>query len=117
MACWTWNGSIWSGFDGGINDFANSVAAFEGDLYLSGQFAPLSGVPSAYVARWGSRPVGDLDDDRSVGIQDLANLLAAFGACPGDENYNAAAGSLAGDACVALEDLAVLLQSFGLTCP
>ncbi|MCC6361812.1 MAG: hypothetical protein IT450_24010 [Phycisphaerales bacterium] len=112
-----WNGSIWSGFDEGINDFANSVAAFDGDLYLTGQFAPLSGVPSAYVARWGSRPVGDLDDDRAVGIQDLANLLASFGACPGDESYNAAAGGLAGDECVGLDDLAVLLQAFGETCP
>lgn len=112
-----WNGSNWTAFPGEINGVINSVAVSDGDLLIAGDFTRIGDLTTPFFARWGSRPVGDLDDDRAVGIQDLANLLASFGACPGDENYNAAAAGLAGDECVGLDDLAVLLQAFGSTCP
>ncbi|NUQ50070.1 MAG: S8 family serine peptidase, partial [Phycisphaerae bacterium] len=59
----------------------------------------------------------DLDGDGCVGQGDLGILLAAFGACPGDANYNQAAGELAGGPCVGQEDLGVLLANFGQGCP
>jgi hypothetical protein len=44
-------------------------------------------------------------------------LLAAFGTCPGDPGYVAAAAALAGDDCVTQPDLGVLLAAFGTLCP
>jgi hypothetical protein len=67
----------------------------------------------------GSTPCpADIDGDGDVvGQADLGTLLAAFGTCPGDLDYNPAAGGLAGDACVSQADLGVLLSSFGMECP
>ncbi|GMU82639.1 MAG: hypothetical protein AMXMBFR47_25100 [Planctomycetota bacterium] len=112
-----WDGIGWHAFPGRFDGLPHTLVEFNGDLLVGGTFSQVGGYPSNFLTRWGSRPVGDLDDDRAVGIQDLANLLASFGACPGDENYNAAAAGLAGDECVGLDDLAVLLQAFGSTCP
>jgi hypothetical protein len=64
----------------------------------------------------------DLDGDGDVDQADLGILLAAFGSCPGDANYAAAAGTIdsagapGGDPCVNQADLGVLLAEFGLTC-
>lgn len=58
---------------------------------------------------------GDIDGDGEVGQPDLGILLAAFGSCEGDANYNAAA-DLDGDNCVGQPDLGVLLSNFGSTC-
>jgi hypothetical protein len=55
---------------------------------------------------------GDVDGDGDVDLSDLALLLAAYGACEGDPNYNAAA-DLDGDGCIALTDLALLLSNYG----
>lgn len=55
---------------------------------------------------------GDLDADQSVGLSDLAILLAHFGstsANPGDGDYD-------GDLDVDLSDLAFLLANFGNNC-
>jgi hypothetical protein len=56
--------------------------------------------------------LGDLDGDGDVDLSDLAALLAAYGACTGDPDYNALA-DLDGNGCVELSDLAALLANYG----
>jgi hypothetical protein len=58
---------------------------------------------------------GDLDGDHDVDLADLARLLAAYGACQGDADYDAAA-DLDGNSCVNLSDLAILLAGYGIIC-
>jgi hypothetical protein len=58
--------------------------------------------------------LGDLDGDGSVGLADLAILLAHFGH-PNGANYSD--GDLDGDGDVDLGDLASLLPAFGTVCP
>jgi hypothetical protein len=65
-------------------------------------------VPSAPV---GGNP-GDLDGDGDVDLADLTLMLAAFGSCTGDPEFNAAA-DLDESGCVDLADLTVLLANFG----
>jgi hypothetical protein len=55
---------------------------------------------------------GDLDGDGDVDLTDLSLLLAAFGACAGDANYDPDA-DLDGSGCVELADLSLLLAAFG----
>jgi hypothetical protein len=57
-------------------------------------------------------PVGDMDGDCTVGLADLAQLLAAFGSCLGAPEFNSHA-DLDGSGCIELSDLAVLLANFG----
>jgi len=57
--------------------------------------------------------VGDLDGDGDVDLSDLAILLAAYGNCAGDPDYNPVA-DLDGDDCVGLSDLAMLLANYGV---
>lgn len=55
---------------------------------------------------------GDVDGDGHVDITDLAALLAAYGACSGDPDYNPAADFDA-SGCVNLSDLGALLGNYG----
>jgi hypothetical protein len=55
---------------------------------------------------------GDLDGDGDVDLSDLAQLLAAYGACLGDPDYDPAA-DLDDSGCVNLSDLATLLSNYG----
>lgn len=57
----------------------------------------------------------DLDQDGVVDLEDLSRLLAAFGACAGDGEYDAAADFDA-SGCVDLADLSRLLGVYGATC-
>lgn len=63
----------------------------------------VSGLPSLCIA--------DLDNDRAVGLADLAMLLSDFGCVSGP------CVDLTGDGQTALDDLALLLQKFGTDCP
>jgi hypothetical protein len=56
--------------------------------------------------------VGDIDGDGDTDQGDLGELLAAYGSCQGDDNWNAAA-DLDNDGCVAQSDLGVLLSDYG----
>ncbi len=55
---------------------------------------------------------GDVDGDGDVDLADLAELLAAYGSCTGDANYNPDA-DLDDSGCVDLSDLAMLLAHYG----
>lgn len=57
-------------------------------------------------------PIGDLDGDGDVDQADLGTLLASYGACDGDADFNAAA-DLDGDGCVGQSDLGLLLSNYG----
>lgn len=65
--------------------------------------------------RYSSGCQGDVTDDDSVDLSDLALLLSAFGTCTIDTGYNPAA-DLDASGCIDLTDLATLLASFGSTC-
>lgn len=55
---------------------------------------------------------GDIDGDNEVTLFDFGELVAAFGAVPGDDNWNSNA-DLDGDAEVTLFDFGILVGSFG----
>lgn len=55
---------------------------------------------------------GDIDGDNEVTLFDFGELVAAFGALPGDDNWNPNA-DLDGDAEVTLFDFGILVGSFG----
>lgn len=76
--------------------------------YLSNQ----DGSSDAFVHTIIWTVTGDIDQDGDVDLADLAELLAAFGACTGDANYNADA-DFDDSGCVDLSDLAELLANFG----
>lgn len=56
-------------------------------------------------------PLGDLNGDDRVGLEDLVTLLLAYGSCVGDQQFNRYA-DLNNDGCIALEDLADLLTQY-----
>ncbi len=58
----------------------------------------------------------DLDGNGTVGLEDLAQLLGAYGSCVGDPDFDPAA-DLNLDDCVDLSDLASLLAVYGTDCP
>jgi len=55
---------------------------------------------------------GDTNGDGIADLNDLATLLATFGLCDGDPNFEAAA-DFDRDGCITLSDLALLLSVFG----
>ncbi len=69
-------------------------------------------VCEAWIAHLGPACPGDVDDDGDVDLSDLAELLAAYGACEGDPNYNPNA-DFDNSGCVDLSDLAALLGNYG----
>ena len=56
---------------------------------------------------------GDLDGDGDVDLTDLATLLAAYGTCTGDPDYNPDA-DLDDSGCIDLSDLSGLLANYGV---
>lgn len=60
---------------------------------------------------------GDINGDGFRNTADLTALLGAFGTCPGDGSYNAAADIAPADPCINTADLTTLLGVFGVPCP
>ena len=59
---------------------------------------------------------GDIDADGDTDLSDLAELLASYGKCPGDDGYNPACNLYENeppDGCIDLSDLAFLLADYG----
>lgn len=73
------------------------------------------GQPPSIPDRNGTDCLGDVDGDNDVDLDDLAGLLASYGACAGDLDFNPAA-DIDGDGCVLLSDLAALLAVYGTDC-
>lgn len=74
---------------------------------------PSFGTPDAFL-RISFCP-GDVTRDNTVDINDLTNLLSAFGSCAGGAGY-AALADLDDSGCIDLVDLALLLANFGSSC-
>lgn len=104
------------GVDGAFGPFAS--ATYRGDLVLGGGFTSVDGMAIKRFAVWGPILAGDVTHDQRVSLSDLGVLLSAYGLCPGETDYDLAAGRLAGDGddCVTLDDLGVMLVNYGRTC-
>jgi hypothetical protein len=59
---------------------------------------------------------GDVNLDGAVDQTDLGVVLAAFGKCPGQDGYIAAANLDNADPCITQSDLGILLSQFGSAC-
>jgi hypothetical protein len=122
-----WDGAAWSSLDSGIgagDSIASgySIAPFDSDLYLGGNFTVASGVFANYIARWNGCPPSCAADlapvdapDGDVGPPDLAELLSQWGACPPPKEPCPAdiAPTSGGDGVVGAADLAELLANWG----
>lgn len=102
-----------SGLDGWMLEAANAIS--QDGRYIVGQGTDPAGRTQAFLA---ILPIAvncpsDLDGDGTIGLQDLAILLAHFGQI-GDALP--AEGDLDADGNVDLQDLASLLSQFGGTC-
>lgn len=114
---------IWS-LNYSEGDDASAVDAFDGQGYglQSGDVAfELIGEQADGCPRAGNSGRGCtadiIDDDCRVTLADLAELLGAYGTCPGDEDYNADADLCDdGNTCINLADLAELLGQYGDDC-
>jgi hypothetical protein len=53
-----WNGSAWSAFGSGLDNYGLSMATFGTDLYVGGYFTGAGERPSASIARWSDAPAG-----------------------------------------------------------
>ncbi|MFQ5806522.1 MAG: PQQ-binding-like beta-propeller repeat protein [Phycisphaerae bacterium] len=86
-----------------------SPAIADGTVYSFGQAGLLAFDPSPAC-------LADLDGDGTVGLSDLATLLAAYGTSRGDADFNSDA-DLNRDGTVDLSDLAGVLAVYGEACP
>lgn len=76
----------------------------------------INGNGTADICEAGGSCDGDVDSDSDIDLTDLSLLLAAFGTCTGNGQYNPDA-DFDTSGCVDLSDLSVQLAVFGTTCP
>lgn len=109
-AAWIWSVNYNDGDSYSALDHLDGVyLARGGDLAFELWGESADGCPRAGC------DLGDYNGDCVVELGDLAGLLAAFGACQGDPDYDPDA-DFNGDGCVELGDLAGLLSAFGVDC-
>jgi len=113
----------WHTVDGGATATATS-ASFElrasigqpdAGLHTGGSFT-LSGGYRLSASADAAPCLGDIDGDGTVDLTDLSMMLAAFGSCDGDSNFNKLA-DFDDSGCIELGDLAALLGVYGSACP
>lgn len=100
----------WAANDSGVSTNTDSIT---GEWYPAPEQGAVATLTVTGTPAGGGTP-GDIDGDGDVDIADLAQLLAAFGACTGDAAFNPAADFDA-SGCIELADLATLLANFGAT--
>ncbi|MFN0135130.1 MAG: PQQ-dependent sugar dehydrogenase [Phycisphaerae bacterium] len=101
-------GTIWKIVAETVTGDCNADAVTDACQILDGSLADTDGDGRPDVCEC----VGDINNDNTTNLTDLAILLAAFGSNLGDPAFNAAA-DLNDDDSVGLSDLAILLGAFG----
>jgi hypothetical protein len=99
---------LYVGNGNGIHRFDGGTGAFIEVLVATGDGGLVT--PRGFAFRTIGIP-GDIDGDGDVDQADLGELLAAYGSCPGDANYNPDA-DFTGDDCIGQDDLGVLLSNW-----
>jgi hypothetical protein len=107
-----WDGQEWHPLGSGLNRRALALSVHDGNLVVGGEFSIADGRVSAYWSRWGIGLAADLDHDRDVDLQDLAFLLAGYGAT----DVGPSSGDLDLDLDIDLDDLTLMLSQFGAVC-
>ena len=97
--------------DNAVWNIAGTGTGFVANTDLGGDWYP-GGTGAVVCTIVKGRVAGDINGDGSVDQSDLGLLLAAFGTCEGDRDYNRAA-DIDGDGCVGQSDLGLLLANFG----
>jgi hypothetical protein len=70
----TWLPSLGQGVDDAPYAFTEAIIEFEGDIIITGEFASVSGVPVAYVARWN----GSSWESMGNGLPAVGKCLAVY---------------------------------------
>lgn len=99
------------GLSGGEYQGYGTAGFGQGELMQGGEYQMVGGFWNPIIS---TACIGDLDGNRQVTLQDLANLLAHFGQA-GNVTYSD--GDIDGNGQVTLQDLAYLLANFGVSCP
>ncbi len=122
-----WNGKTWSALGGGLEgpdvdypwSMVTSLAVFPAadrglSLVAGGRFTRSGGLSAENLAEWAlcvEPPLGDVDGDTIVDLEDLLLLLDAWGPCPAPCSP-ACPADLDGNCAVDVRDFLLLLQNW-----
>lgn len=107
-------GGMFSTAPGGLT-LSGTIGQPDTAVLTGGSFTLTGGFWAGATSRDPCNLLGDIDDDNDTDLQDLAFVLASFGAQSGDPNFNPAA-DIDGNGVVTLQDLSFLLSEFGTNC-